>query len=36
VEDLDGFCRWEHNRRRLRSRNWLDAGCRAHVVCVAV
>ena len=36
VEDLDGFRRWEHNRRRFRSRNWLDAGCRAHVGYVAV
>ena len=36
VEDLDGFRGWEHNRRRFRSRNWLDAGCRAHVGWVAV
>jgi len=36
VEDLDRFGGWQHNRRRLRSRNWLDARCRAHVGCVAM
>lgn len=27
VEDLNWFCLREHNRRRLRSRDGLDAGC---------
>jgi len=36
VEDVDRFRGWEHDRGRFRSRNWLDARCRAHVVFVAV
>jgi len=36
VEDLDGSRGWQHNGCRFRSRNWLDAGCRAHVGWVAV
>jgi hypothetical protein len=36
VEDFDWFRLREHDGRRLRSRNRLDARCRAHAGCVGV
>jgi hypothetical protein len=36
VEDLNWFRLREHDRRRFRGRNRLDARCRAHAGCVAV